>query len=69
VFVYRKVANYLGDVLEDQRDKLAENLLAAGVDLATYITQFRQVSFLTHLSSAASILAPKRENYETQRYR
>jgi V-type H+-transporting ATPase subunit C len=37
----RKVANYLGDVLEDQRDKLAENLLAAGVDLATYITQFR----------------------------
>jgi V-type H+-transporting ATPase subunit C len=39
--VCRKVANYLGDVLEDQRDKLAENLLAAGVDLATYITQFR----------------------------
>lgn len=39
--ITRKVANYLGDVLEDQRDKLAENLLAAGVDLATYITQFR----------------------------
>lgn len=39
--VTRKVANYLGDVLEDQRDKLAENLLANGVDLATYVTQFR----------------------------
>lgn len=39
--ITRKVANYLGEVLEDQRDKLAENLLAAGVDLATYITQFR----------------------------
>ena len=39
--ITRKVANYLGDVLEDQRDKLAENLLANGVDLATYVTQFR----------------------------
>lgn len=39
--ITRKVANYLGEVLEDQRDKLAENLLAAGVDLATYVTQFR----------------------------
>jgi V-type H+-transporting ATPase subunit C len=26
--VTRKVANYLKEVLEDQRDKLAENLLA-----------------------------------------
>ena len=39
--ITRKVANYLGDVLEDQRDKLVENLLANGVDLATYVTQFR----------------------------
>jgi len=39
--ITRKVANYLGDVLEDQRDKLGENLLANGVDLATYLTQFR----------------------------
>jgi len=39
--ITRKVASYLGDVLEDQRDKLAENLLAGGVDLATYITHFR----------------------------
>jgi len=39
--ITRKVANYLGDVLEDQRDKLAESLLAGGVDLATYITHFR----------------------------
>ena len=35
------MANYLGEVLEDQRDKLGENLLANGVDLATYVTQFR----------------------------
>ena len=39
--ITRKVANYLGEVLEDQRDKLQENLLANGVDLATYLTQFR----------------------------
>jgi len=39
--ITRKVSNYLGDVLEDQRDKLGENLLANGVDLATYVTQFR----------------------------
>ena len=28
--VTRKIAGYLGEVLEDQRDKLAENLLANG---------------------------------------
>lgn len=28
--VAKKVAAYLGDVLEDQRDKLLENLLANG---------------------------------------
>jgi len=39
--ITRKVANYLGDVLEDQRERLVENLLANGVDLATYVTQFR----------------------------
>lgn len=39
--VTRKVANYLGEVLEDQRDKLAENLLANGSDLATYFTRFQ----------------------------
>lgn len=39
--VTRKVSHYLGDVLEDQRDKLQENLLANGVDLGTYITRFQ----------------------------
>ncbi|XP_077979362.1 V-type proton ATPase subunit C 1-B-like [Glandiceps talaboti] len=39
--VSRKTAQYLGDVLEDQRDKLAENLLANGVDLTTYLTRFQ----------------------------
>ncbi len=37
----RKVANYLGDVLEDQREKLLENLIANGMDLATYLTRFQ----------------------------
>ena len=36
----RKVANYLSDVLEDQREKLLENLTANGQDLATYLTRF-----------------------------
>ncbi|XP_003741777.1 V-type proton ATPase subunit C 1-A [Galendromus occidentalis] len=38
--VTRKLANYYGDVLEDQKDKVAENLLANGVDLMTYVTHF-----------------------------
>jgi V-type H+-transporting ATPase subunit C len=39
--VMRKTANYLGEVLEDQRDKLYENLLANQVSLATYLTKFQ----------------------------
>lgn len=39
--ITRKMANYLGEVLEDQRDKLAENLLANQMDLATYLTKFQ----------------------------
>lgn len=39
--ITRKVANYLGDVLEDQRDKLIENLLANNTDLSQYITRFQ----------------------------
>ncbi|KAK8376751.1 hypothetical protein O3P69_009993 [Scylla paramamosain] len=39
--VTRKMAGYLGEVLEDQRDKLAENLLANQMDLATYLTRFQ----------------------------
>ena len=37
----RKVANYLAEVLEDQREKLLENLTANGVDLAAYMTRFQ----------------------------
>lgn len=37
----RKIAAYLGDVLEDQRDKLYENLQANNNDLITYITRFQ----------------------------
>lgn len=39
--ITRKVASYLGDVLEDQRDKLIENLLANNTDLSQYITRFQ----------------------------
>lgn len=39
--VTRKVASYLGEVLEDQRDKLHENLMANNSDLPTYITRFQ----------------------------
>ena len=39
--VTRKLANYLGDVLEDQRERLLENLVANGMDLASYLTRFQ----------------------------
>ncbi|KAL1462097.1 hypothetical protein MTO96_027299 [Rhipicephalus appendiculatus] len=39
--VTRKVASYLGDVLDDQRDKLADNLQANGLELEAYITRFQ----------------------------
>jgi len=39
--VTRKVAAYLGEVLEDQRDKLHENLMANNGDLPNYITRFQ----------------------------
>ena len=39
--VTRKVAQYLGEVLEDQRDKLHENLTANNDDLPHYLTRFQ----------------------------
>lgn len=39
--ITKKVAAYLGEVLDDQRDKLQENLLANGVELNTYLTRFQ----------------------------
>ncbi|XP_008195426.1 V-type proton ATPase subunit C isoform X3 [Tribolium castaneum] len=39
--VTRKVSSYLGEVLEDQRDKLQENLMANNTDLPTYLTRFQ----------------------------
>ncbi|XP_073994814.1 V-type proton ATPase subunit Vha44 [Rhodnius prolixus] len=38
--VTHKVAQYLGEVLEDHKDKLHENLMANNTDLSTYITKF-----------------------------
>ena len=39
--VARKLAVYMNDVMEDQKDKVLENLLANGMDLPTYITRFQ----------------------------
>jgi V-type H+-transporting ATPase subunit C len=39
--VTRKIASYFADVLEDQRDKLGENLHANGQELAAYVTKFQ----------------------------
>lgn len=38
--VTRKVAQYLSEVLEHEKDKLSENLLANNVDCFTYVTKF-----------------------------
>lgn len=39
--ITHKLAHYLGEVLEDQRDRLAENLMANRMDLSTYVTRFQ----------------------------
>ncbi len=39
--ITRKLATYLSEVLEDQREKLQENLTANGMDLPTYLTRFQ----------------------------
>lgn len=38
--VTRKLASSLGELLEDQRDKVSENLQVNGGDLATYLVRF-----------------------------
>ncbi|KIH46288.1 v-ATPase subunit C [Ancylostoma duodenale] len=39
--VTRKLVQYFGDVLEDDRSKLAENLLINNKDIKTYVTKFQ----------------------------
>ena len=39
--VARKLAVYMNDVMEDQKDNVLENLLANGMDLPTYLTRFQ----------------------------
>lgn len=49
--VTRKVATYLGEVLEDQRDKLHENLMANNSE-SSFITTllfFKLINFLLYL--------------------
>lgn len=39
--VTRKIAQYLGETLEDRSDKLQGNLQVNGVDMVTYLTRFQ----------------------------
>jgi len=39
--ITRKIAAYLREVLENQRDKVAENLLANNLDLVSYVTKYQ----------------------------
>ena len=39
--VTKKLASYMNDIMEEQKDKVQENLTANGVDLATYVTRFQ----------------------------
>lgn len=39
--IAKKVSHYLGDVLEEDRDKLHDNLLANGLDLQAYLQRFQ----------------------------
>ncbi|KFO95890.1 V-type proton ATPase subunit C 2 [Calypte anna] len=38
--VIKKIAQCIGEVMEDSKDKVQENLLACGVDLISYLTRF-----------------------------
>ena len=53
--VARKVAAYLGDVLEDQKDKLHENLLANGSQSSSYLV--KSLSVVICLNSSVICLA------------
>lgn len=67
--VARKVAAYLGEVLEDQRDKLQENLLANGMDLVTYLTRFQwdmaKYPIKQSLKNIADIIAKQMTQIDT----
>ena len=39
--VTRKLAVYMNDVMDEQKDKIQENLLANGMDLPTFVTRFQ----------------------------
>lgn len=52
--VTRKIANYLKEVLEDQRDKLAENLLAN--NSMSFLFQFFSYDFVYRICLCAGFL-------------
>ena len=61
--VARKLAVYMNDVMEDQKDKVLENLLANGMDLPTYLTRFQwdmaKYPIKTALKSLSDIIGKK----------
>ncbi|MEE6512458.1 hypothetical protein FKM82_019461 [Ascaphus truei] len=38
--VIKKIVQYIGEVMDDSKDKVQENLLANGVDLVTFLSRF-----------------------------
>ncbi|XP_065558802.1 V-type proton ATPase subunit C-like [Artemia franciscana] len=56
--VTKKLANYLGEVLENQRDKISENLLANGGSipmLCSFISNLFQASYVVGISTRFTI--------------
>jgi len=68
--VTRKCAGYMNDVMEDQKDKVQENLIANGADLATYVTRFQwdmaKYPIKQSLKSLQEIIAKQVGTIETE---
>uniref|UniRef100_A0ACB8GEY9 Uncharacterized protein n=1 Tax=Sphaerodactylus townsendi TaxID=933632 RepID=A0ACB8GEY9_9SAUR len=67
--VIKKIAQYIGEVLEDSKDKVQENLLASGVDLLSYLTRFEwdmaKYPIKQPLKNISEVLAKQMTQIET----
>ncbi|XP_060089903.1 V-type proton ATPase subunit C 2 isoform X2 [Heteronotia binoei] len=67
--VMKKIAQYIGEVLEDSKDKVQENLLASGVDLVSYLTRFEwdmaKYPIKQPLKNISEVLAKQMTQIET----
>ncbi|KAM3726276.1 V-type proton ATPase subunit [Dirofilaria immitis] len=55
--VTRKLTQYFADVLEDEQDKLQENLIVSGKDVKTYVTKFQWESAKYPLKQSLKVLS------------